>query len=86
MRGYLLLCAVVGATTFACVAGVSCAGHPQLPPDKLAICLFRMNDRLAGKTSCEDIVKAITSVVSEDNACSDLVFHNLKCENAKDGG
>jgi hypothetical protein len=65
---------------------LGCGGHPQLPPEKLALCLTRMNDRLMGRTSCEDIVKAITSVVSEDSACSELLFHGLKCEGPKDGG
>jgi hypothetical protein len=71
---------------------LGCGGsqHPQLPPDKVALCLVRLNDRLAGQTSCDAIVKSIASVVAEDNECSDLLLHGLKCEAVaaagRDGG
>lgn len=87
MRGYLALVLVVGTTTILGIAAVACgAGHPQLPPADVTMCLMKMNAALDGKVSCEAIVKAITDVVSQDQKCSDLLLHGLKCTDGRDGG
>ena len=86
MKGYLLLIAVAASVTLLGVAGVSCGSHPQLPPADVTFCLMKMNAALDGKISCEAIVKAITDVVSQDQKCSDLLLHGLKCTDGRDGG
>lgn len=61
-------------------------GSRQPPPQKVLVCLVRMNERLAGRSDCQSIVQTIASVVSEDSECSELLLHGLKCEAGKDGG
>lgn len=63
----------------------SCGGHSYPPQEKIIACLAKMNERLDGGTSCDAIVKAISSVVAEDGACSELLLHGLHCDRV-DGG
>lgn len=77
MKRRLLLLAIVAG----------CGGNPPPQPAEIAECLVKMNLELAGASSCEAIVKAITTVVSQDKKCSELLLHGLKCTTAgKDGG
>lgn len=67
------------------LGAVSCSGNPPPDPNDIASCLAELNGELGGATTCEAIVRAITTVVSRDGRCSKLLLHGLKCE-GKDGG
>lgn len=61
-------------------------GGSRPPPEALAVCLVQMNEELAGQSTCEAIVRAISTVVARNEKCSELLLHGLRCTNGKDGG
>ena len=86
MKGYAALVLVVALGTFGGVALVACAGRDAPPPQDISLCLLKMNAALNGASTCEAIVRAITSTVIDDPRCSELLLHGLQCTGPKDGG
>lgn len=77
---------VVPLITLALFLGCGGGQHPQLPPADVTACLFKLNSALGGQTTCDAIVRAIATVITEDEKCSDLLLQGLRCTDRKDGG
>lgn len=68
------------------LAVLSCGSHPPPDPKDLASCLAELNAELGAATTCDAIVRSITTVVSRNSKCSELLLHGLRCDAPKDGG